>query len=215
MHEKDQFQKYFQKHGRYTAGVETRYPASSIILTNEHQHLARGLKIGMRFHSAPVIRAADAKPMQLGHCLKADGRWRLILFAPAGDAGLQTANNLSDYLIELNQNSVQEPSHKPDLDEWLDVRIVFQIHHRELEIESLPSLFLPTKGQFGLIDYEKAFCPDLKDGPDIFESRGIDRQQGALVLVRPDQYVAGIFPPKTFSDVTGDWTRWIFANKFT
>ena len=33
-----------------------------------HQDLAKGFTIGMRFHSAPVVRLADAKPMQLGHC---------------------------------------------------------------------------------------------------------------------------------------------------
>jgi phenol 2-monooxygenase len=34
-----------------------------------------------------VVRLADAKPMQLGHCIEADARFRLFIFAPAGDAG--------------------------------------------------------------------------------------------------------------------------------
>jgi len=34
---------------------------------------------------APVVRLADAKPLELGHCAKADGRWRLIAFADAGE----------------------------------------------------------------------------------------------------------------------------------
>lgn len=41
----------------------------------------------MRFHSAPVIHLGDAKPMHLGHVMKADGRWRLIAFAAQGDMG--------------------------------------------------------------------------------------------------------------------------------
>ena len=45
----------------------------------------------------------------------------------------------------------------------------------------------------GLIDYEKAFTPDLSSG-DIFDLRGIDREHGALVVVRPDQYVAHVLP---------------------
>jgi hypothetical protein len=45
-----------------------------------------------------------------------------------------------------------------------------------------------------LRDYEKLFCPDLKSGPDIFDLRGIDRGQGALVVVRPDQYIAHVLP---------------------
>ena len=43
-------------------------------------------------------------------------------------------------------------------------------------------------------DYEKAFAPDLKNGRDIFSMRGIDREQGCLVVVRPDQYVALVLP---------------------
>ena len=36
----------------------------------------RASSIGTRFHSAPVIRLADAKPVHLGHVVKADGRFR-------------------------------------------------------------------------------------------------------------------------------------------
>ena len=78
---------YFIKHGRYTAGTATRYRPS--ILTGEPtwQHLASGFAIGTRFHSAPVIRIADAKPVHLGHIVKADGRFRIFAFAGADDAG--------------------------------------------------------------------------------------------------------------------------------
>jgi phenol 2-monooxygenase len=58
----------------------------------------------------------------------------------------------------------------------------------------LPSLLLPRKGRFGLVDYEKAFAPDLKNAADVFELRGIDRDNGAAVVVRPDQYVANVLP---------------------
>ncbi|MPM91042.1 3-hydroxybenzoate 4-monooxygenase [bioreactor metagenome] len=64
-----------------------------------------------------------------------------------------------------------------------------------MALETLPALLLPRKGELGMIDYEKVFSPDLKNaGQDIFELRGIDRQQGALVVVRPDQYVAQVLP---------------------
>ena len=54
-------------------------------------------------------------------------------------------------------------------------------------------MLLPRKGRFGLIDYEKAFCPD-PTADDIFDLRGIDREQGCMVVVRPDQYVAHVLP---------------------
>ena len=88
-----ELQEYFVRSGRYTAGVATRYAPSSLTGAATHQHLAEGYTIGMRFHSAPVIRLADAKPIQLGHVARADGRWRLYAFADsAGPADPGSAN---------------------------------------------------------------------------------------------------------------------------
>ena len=64
----------------------------------------------------------------------------------------------------------------------------------------MASILLPRKGRFGLIDYEKMFCPALKDGADIFDLRGIDRE-GCMVLVRPDQYVSNILPLESYDDL--------------
>ena len=69
-----------------------------------------------------------------------------------------------------------------------------KLPHAEVVIEAMPSLLLPRKGRFGLIDYEKMFCPDLRSGHDIYSMRGIDRDEGCMVVVRPDQYVAHVLP---------------------
>ncbi|WP_457810214.1 hypothetical protein [Pseudomonas defluvii] len=50
----------------------------------------------------------------------------------------------------------------------------------------------PRKGRYGLIDYEKVFTPDSSQ--DVFALRGIDRERGAMVLVRPDQFIAHVLP---------------------
>jgi hypothetical protein len=75
-----------------------------------------------------------------------------------------------------------------------DFRAVFQQGHLDLRVDELPALLLPRKGCFELVDYEKAYCPDLKNGPDVFDLRGVDREQGAIVIVRPDQYVSSALP---------------------
>ena len=58
-------QAYFVQHGRYTAGVVTRYAPSVLTGGAAHQGLAKGFEIGTRFHSAPVVRLADAKTIEL------------------------------------------------------------------------------------------------------------------------------------------------------
>lgn len=189
------FQTYFQKHGRYTAGVETCYAPSLIVSEAEHQHLAHGYTVGKRFHSAPVVRLADARPMQLAHAFEADGRWRLVLFAPQGDDGAKGGEiaRTCDRLASGDGVLARYRDPGADIDARIDVRAVFQAPHRALRLSDLPALLLPRKGRYGLIDYEKAFCP-ATDGADIFDLRGIDRRQGAMIVVRPDQFVAEVAP---------------------
>jgi phenol 2-monooxygenase len=190
-------QSYFLRHGRYTAGTATHYRPS--ILTGEpvHQHLAEGFVVGTRFHSAPVIRLADAKPVHLGHVVGADGRFRIFAFAPAGDPAApgSAIRRLCDFLAESEESPVRKYTRgAEDIDAVIDVRAVFQQAHRELAIEAMPALLLPRKGRYGLVDYEKMFCADAKGGNDIFAMRGIDRNAGCMVVVRPDQYVAQVLP---------------------
>jgi phenol 2-monooxygenase len=151
----------------------------------------------MRFHSAPVIRLADARLVHLGHVVKADGRWRIFAFAGAEDPAAPNSGirALCDFLAEAQDSPVR--TYTPtgeDIDSVFDVRAVFQQSHQELSVETLPSFLLPRKGRYGLCDYEKMFCPDLKSGNDIFSMRGIDRESGCMVVARPDQYVAHVLP---------------------
>ena len=189
-----EFQKYFVKQGHFTAGIATHYGPSLICAAPTYQSLAKGLVIGKRFHSIPVIRLADAKPVHLGHTVKADGRWRMFVFAAAHDPFLKVGA-LCDFLAESPRSPVVRYTPKgADVDSVIDVRVVFQQEHRALALETMPSFLLPRKGRYGLWDYEKIFCPDLKSGQDAFDMRGIDRNSGCIVVVRPDQYVAHVLP---------------------
>ena len=190
-------QNYFVKHARYTAGTATHYAPSILTAEPKHQHLAEGFVIGKRFHSAPVIRLGDAKPVHLGHVVKAEGRFRIFAFAGGEDPTAPTSKirALCSFLVEASESPVRKYTPKDaDIDSVIDVRAVFQQGHRELAIEAMPPFLLPRKGRYSLRDYEKMFCPDLKSGQDIFTLRGIDRTAGCLVIVRPDQYVAQVLP---------------------
>jgi phenol 2-monooxygenase len=190
-------QDYFVRHGRYTAGTATRYRPS--VLTGEatYQELATGFPIGARFHSAPVVRLSDAKHIHLGHVAKADGRWRIYIFAGAGDpvAPASSIRGLCDFLSDDRLSPIRRYTPAgADIDSSIDVRAVFQQAHAALDIVAMPSLLFPAKGRYGLRDYEKMFCPDLGSGHDIFAMRGINRAKGCMVVVRPDQYVAQVLP---------------------
>ena len=186
----EEFKQYFVQQGRFTAGTEVRYEPSMITGKPTHQNLATGFKIGMRFHSAPVIRLADAKPVELGHVVKADGRWRLFIFSD-----LSRLNDLCEFLISDRSSPLL--NYTPDgldIDALIDVRAVLTNGHRDIDIMDVPLLLRPSKGRYGLIDYEKVFCASLSAGLDIFDLRSIDRNKGCMVIVRPDQHVANILP---------------------
>ena len=193
------FQQYFQQHGRFTAGTAIQYDPSLIQTDVRYQHLATGFSIGMRFHSAPVIRVADAKPMHLGHVVKADGRFRIFVFAGEESPDNQQSDSwaVADFLDHNPASPVRRlQRHGQDQDARLDCRVIYQQPFRDIDLGSLHPFWLPKKGQLGLVDYEKVFCVDHKGGVDIYTMRGIDRASGCIVIVRPDQFVASVLPLK-------------------
>jgi phenol 2-monooxygenase len=187
----------FKDNLEFTGGTAVKYDTSYLFAAGVHQALASGEEIGRRFHSAPVVRVSDAKPMQLGHVAQADARWRIYAFAAKSDtshAG-SAIHRLADWL-ETNPSSplVKYRLAGDDIDAVIDFRAVFQQTFDQLAYEHMPSLLKPMTGKLGLQDHEKVFCVDYKGAGDIFEMRGIDRQRGCMVVVRPDQYVAHVLP---------------------
>lgn len=192
-------QRKFIEGGRFTAGLTVQYDRSALTGDGTWQGLASGFEIGTRFHSAPVVRLADAKPMSLGHVIEAGMRWTVFAFSARDETAiLKLCDNL--------ENNPQLPLRiyrrdGEDIDALIDVRAVFQQGFRDLSIDSMPTLLRPSKGRYGLTDYEKVFCADLKDGNDIFDKRGIDRNKGCMVLVRPDQYISHILPLDAYDEL--------------
>jgi phenol 2-monooxygenase (NADPH) len=211
-----EFQQAFIKAGRFTAGTATHYRPALLTSEGTHQQLARGFQLGTRFHSAPVMRYWDAKRVQLGHTVKADGRWRLFAFATAEDPA--TPDSRFRRLLDFLAHSPESPIRKftppnDDVDTVIDVRGILQQNHRELleRPDLIPPFLVPQKGRYGLRDYEKVFCADLNGEDDIFDLRGIDRAQGCLVVVRPDQFVANVLPLDGFSELSAYFDNFMVA----
>ncbi len=177
----------------FAQGFMTQYAPSLITGGGEHQHLAAGFPIGKRFHSARVTRVADARPLHLGHQARADGRWRLYVFADAARAGEASPTTaLATWLAEAADSPLRACTPAGlDANAWFDVKVIYQQPHTEVDIAHVPDAFKPRVGPWQLVDHENVFAA-LAD-EDIFAQRAISRE-GALVLVRPDQYVAHVLP---------------------
>ncbi|WP_138445116.1 FAD-binding monooxygenase [Sinomonas susongensis] len=183
---------FYVRTAEFPAGFMTQYAPSMLVAEPAHQELAAGFPIGKRFKSAPVVRVCDTNPLQLGHQASADGRWRLYVFADAAPAG--EPSSVADF-AEWLQTAADSPlAATPaglDRDAWFDVRVIYQQDHTRVDINAVPAVFKPEVGPFKLTYLEKVYGSDPK--ADIFDLRGVDRG-GAVVVVRPDQYVANILP---------------------
>lgn len=193
----EQMRDEFARQGRYTAGLATKYQPSVLTGSGEYQSLAQGFELGTRFHSAPVVRVADGKHMELGHAHRADGRWRLYAFGDATGAGLI---DLAAWLSDSPASPLRRfTAPGRDLNDLLDVHGVFQGDHHAVDIARLPEILLPHSGPLGLQDWEKIWAVDA--ARDIFEQRSVSTE-GAIVIVRPDQYVADVLPLRARSEIT-------------
>lgn len=183
---------FYVQTAEFPAGFMTQYASSLIVGSADHQGLATGFPVGKRFKSAPAVRVGDTNPIHLGHHATADGRWRIYVFA---DQALPGTDSATDKLAEWFVNSPESPlAATPagaDPDAWFDLKVIYQQPHTAVDIGAVPAVFKPQVGPFKLTDYEKVYATDPT--ADIFDLRGIDRA-GALVVVRPDQYVANVLP---------------------
>lgn len=184
---------FYVSTAEFPAGFMTQYAPSMIVAEPVHQRLATGFPVGKRFKSALVTRVADANPVHLGHHHRADGRWRIYAFADAPAPGEASALAAwAQWLAQAPDSPLR--AHTPkgrDVDSVFDVKVVYQQDHTSVDLGRVPGAFLPRTGPFSLIDYEKVYA--ALPAEDIFDLRGIDRG-GAVVVVRPDQYVAAVFP---------------------
>lgn len=171
---------FYTRTAEFNAGYLTEYEPSMITTDDRHQHLAKGFPLGKRFKSAMIGRVADLVKLHLGHQAEADGRWRTYVFADTGGPGADTElKRWADWAEERLDSKL------------IDSKVIYQQRYTDFDMSDVPSAFMPAVGKFHLPNFENAF--GTLDDEDIFEERELSRD-GVVVVVRPDQYVAGVFP---------------------
>ncbi|WP_431711643.1 FAD-binding monooxygenase [Glutamicibacter uratoxydans] len=184
---------FYVRTAEFPSGFMTEYQPSVLTGERTHQELAAGFPIGKRFKSAEVMRCSDTNPLHLGHQHKADGRWRIYVFADQAAPGAASpTTDLAEWLAESPDSPIVK--HTPagaDFDSVFDLKVVYQTGYRDFDITDAPAAFRPSYGKFGLMHYEKIFA--AIEGNSIFDERQVSKD-GAIIVVRPDMYVANILP---------------------
>ncbi|EMD87980.1 hypothetical protein COCC4DRAFT_173359 [Bipolaris maydis ATCC 48331] len=186
---KGEFAEYFVRSGRYTAGFTARYEESVVTQAGPgEQSVARGVTVGMRFPSAQVIRFCDCKAVQLQSVLRSDGRWRVVVFG--GDLGrdehLARVQKLTGALETMSRRYTPVSKYP---DAVIEPLLVMSSKFLDMEQERIPDYFWPVT------DLHKSFVDDehYNSGHGhAYEAYGVDPEVGAVVIVRPDQYVSKV-----------------------
>ncbi|UQN14793.1 FAD-dependent monooxygenase [Gulosibacter sp. ACHW.36C] len=197
-----ELERYYVNTMEFPAGFMTEYAPSIITLGTEHQALAAGFPIGKRFKSAEVIRRADNRWQHLGHLHEADGRWRIYVFADSASPALE-GTPVADFANWwANDEASPRVRYTPgdgDDDAVFDSKVIYQQEYTEFDPKDVPNAFKPVKVPFGLEDINQIFATG--HGRDIHRDREVSRD-GAIVIVRPDQYVAGVLPLSARDELT-------------
>ncbi len=188
-------------------GPQTNGSSSPILKITGKQDLATNIKMGMRFPSFQVLMQADARPWQFAHFLKSDGRFRIILFA---------GNIASKYQFQRIQ-TFGEALAAPDLfihrftplgkpiDSVIELLMIHSAPRKEIELLDLHDIFHPFDEREGY-DYGKVFVDDesYHEGyGEAYMGYGVDRENGCVVVVRPDQYVGWVGEVEDVADLGG------------
>ncbi|RYP15618.1 hypothetical protein DL765_005597 [Monosporascus sp. GIB2] len=161
------------------------------------QALATGLPVGMRFNSFKVLNQADARPWHFQERLKADGRFRIVLFA--GDVLSSSQKARVDAFCQALDapESFLHAATPPDaaIDSVIEVLTIHSSKRVDTELlRDFPAVLHPFDEHTGW-DYSKVFVDDMSyhEGfAEAYDKYGVDRARGCVVVVRPDQYVAWI-----------------------
>ncbi|KAJ9115387.1 hypothetical protein QFC22_005142 [Naganishia vaughanmartiniae] len=189
----DEFHKVFATGNEFASGMSIDYGDSQLVHKSKStkQELASKLPIGKRFFSAQVVNVASATGDQLATRIPTTGAFRLLIFAGnvAEPDQMSRLKTLAAYLDRPDTFlSKYTPRSSKGRDEIIDVVTVHSSPRDKVELYDFPqpSIFLPH-------NYRKIFVDDesyhLGHG-HAYEAYGIDKSVGAVVVVRPDQYVS-------------------------
>ncbi|KAK3938331.1 phenol hydroxylase [Diplogelasinospora grovesii] len=172
------------------------------------QALATGLPVGMRFNSFKVLNQACARPWHFQERLKADGRFRVVLFA-GNILNPDQKERVNRFCEQLdNQGSFLKRATPPgkEVDSVIEVLTIHSAKRTETELlRDFPATLHPYNEHTGW-DYNKVFVDDVSyhEGfGDAYTNYGVDKERGCVVAVRPDQYVGWVGDLEDFEDLQG------------
>ncbi|KAF1810463.1 hypothetical protein P152DRAFT_460587 [Eremomyces bilateralis CBS 781.70] len=189
------FREFFIMSGLYTAGLTTSYDESMITsLSRTTQNLATKITVGMRFPSAQVVRFIDSRAVQLSAAaLDADGKWKVVVLG--GSVQNVRKGDSGSAFLWKDQN----PQFGPEIDGANMIEPVLVLHGDRTAIEQsdIPESYASERGTYKIRQFHHVYVDDKSYNSghgQAYDAWGVDPRHGAVIVVRPDQYVALVCP---------------------
>ncbi|EXJ58879.1 hypothetical protein A1O7_06309 [Cladophialophora yegresii CBS 114405] len=213
------YDEFYERFRTFLSGVGVEYGPNSLVVTAREddgsrdsqsgtdldgssqtrrpstRSLASKIPLGQRLPSFLVLNHAEANIVHVHSMLPADGRWRLLVLAGDISQVAQMAR-LRTLCARMDAPSSFLRTYTPDGDKVDSVIEVLTIHaasRRKVEVFSLPELLRPFDSKLGY-DYWKCYANNYEgeegDFDDAYAEWGVDKDEGCLVVLRPDQHVS-------------------------
>ncbi|KAJ4470473.1 FAD binding domain-containing protein [Lentinula aciculospora] len=185
-----EFLKAFQTFGGFTSGLGVQY-ADSIIINSKHQHLAQHIRIGRRLPPRPLLRAADCRPIDLHDLLVSDTRFKLLVFT--GD----THDPSQMGRVQRFAQELRAPgsffAKFSSLEAMHTVFDIISISSEKKETIMYNALPRNLWSHWSKVLVDDIDMRGITGSGKVYSSLGID-SAGAVIVLRPDGYVAAIAP---------------------
>ncbi|RLV90983.1 hypothetical protein JA1_004167 [Spathaspora sp. JA1] len=200
----NEFHKVYQNGSKFASGTIVDYGDSILIKKKGSKEpgsgccmnpLASHIPIGRRLHSVIMISQADAGPIHIADRLVSDGRFRVLIFP--GDVNEHGGNMETLYKFQplLDDKDFFAKKFTPVnalSDSVIDLIIIHGSSRENVEFYDFPEFARPRDYK-GRCNYWKLYSglSDTREiKVDIYESYGIDKNKGAIIVTRPDTHVA-------------------------
>ncbi|KAF8826089.1 hypothetical protein HHX47_DHR6000683 [Lentinula edodes] len=202
-----EFLQAFQTFGGFTSGLGVQYP-NSMIIDAKHQNLAQNIFIGRRLPPRPLLRAADCRPIDLHDLLVSDVRFKLLVFTGDTHDPAQMAR-VQEFAKEFSASGsfFAEFSSPDSMRKVFDIVPISSEKKETIMYNALPRILWSHWSKVLVDDIDMR---GVTGSGKVYESLGINAA-GAVIVVRPDGYVAAIAPLDGVSHITSYFTTFMKA----
>ncbi|RCK64544.1 Phenol 2-monooxygenase [Candida viswanathii] len=188
-----EFYKVCEEGAKFMAGVYIDYEES--LLVSKKEGPASKVIVGRRLFSDKVMVHADARPVHIADRCVSDGRFRVLVF-PGHVKQPENMKTLIEFQEMLGSKEFFLKKYTPVNafeDSVIDVITIHASERRDIEVAEFPDFTHPLDYK-RRCDYWKLYAgvgDTYHQGAiDIYETYGIDKIKGAIIVLRPDSHVA-------------------------